>query len=75
MAASKNPFSRLKRVNDLTRRPTPRLAAARARRTHDRSTAVQHIRTQEMNCELSGRLLVGREIVPSVWAMDYRNEV
>jgi alkylation response protein AidB-like acyl-CoA dehydrogenase len=40
----------------------------------DARTAVQHICTQEVNFELAGRGLLGREISPSVWAMDYRNE-
>ena len=41
----------------------------------DARTAVQHVCTQEGNFELAGRLLLGREIVPSIWAMDYRGEV
>jgi alkylation response protein AidB-like acyl-CoA dehydrogenase len=40
----------------------------------DARTAVQHICTQESNFELAGRRLLGREIVPSVWALDYRLE-
>jgi indole-3-acetate monooxygenase len=40
----------------------------------DARTAVQHICMQEANFELAGRHLLGRGIVPSVWAMDYRGE-
>jgi alkylation response protein AidB-like acyl-CoA dehydrogenase len=40
----------------------------------DARTAVQHICTQEQNFELAGRLLLGREIVPSPWMVDYRGE-
>jgi indole-3-acetate monooxygenase len=40
----------------------------------DARTAVQHICTQESNFELAGRHLLGRQIVPSIWAMDYRGE-
>ena len=40
----------------------------------DARTAVQHICTQETNYELAGRLLLGREMVPCIWAMDQRNE-
>jgi alkylation response protein AidB-like acyl-CoA dehydrogenase len=40
----------------------------------DARTAVQHICTQELNFELAGRHLLGREIVPSIWAIDYRGE-
>jgi alkylation response protein AidB-like acyl-CoA dehydrogenase len=40
----------------------------------DARTAVQHICTQESNFELAGRHLLGRGIVPSVWALDYRSE-
>jgi alkylation response protein AidB-like acyl-CoA dehydrogenase len=40
----------------------------------DARTAVQHICTQEVNFELAGRQLFGREHVPSVWALDYRSE-
>jgi hypothetical protein len=39
----------------------------------DARTAVQHICTQEANFELAGRLLLGREVVPSVWVMDLRS--
>jgi alkylation response protein AidB-like acyl-CoA dehydrogenase len=39
----------------------------------DARTAVQHICAQEANFELAGRLLLGREVVPSVWAMDLRS--
>ena len=35
---------------------------------------MQHICTQETNYELAGRLLLGREMVPCIWAMDQRNE-
>jgi alkylation response protein AidB-like acyl-CoA dehydrogenase len=40
----------------------------------DARTAVQHICTQEANYELAGRQLLGREIIPSVWAIDFRGE-
>jgi alkylation response protein AidB-like acyl-CoA dehydrogenase len=40
----------------------------------DARTAVQHICTQEVHFELAGRQLLGREIVPSPWALDYRGE-
>jgi alkylation response protein AidB-like acyl-CoA dehydrogenase len=40
----------------------------------DARTAVQHICTQEVNFELAGRHLFGREMIPSIWALDYRNE-
>lgn len=40
----------------------------------DARTAVQHIGTQELHYELAGRQLLGREIVPSPWALDYRGE-
>jgi alkylation response protein AidB-like acyl-CoA dehydrogenase len=40
----------------------------------DARTAVQHIGTQESNFELAGRHLLGRAIIPSVCAMDYRGE-
>ena len=40
----------------------------------DARTAVQHVCTQEANYELAGRQLLGREIIPSVWAIDFRSE-
>jgi alkylation response protein AidB-like acyl-CoA dehydrogenase len=40
----------------------------------DARTAVQHIGTQEVNFELAGRHLLGRDIVPSPWMIDYRGE-
>jgi indole-3-acetate monooxygenase len=40
----------------------------------DARTAVQHICTQETNFELAGRQLLGRDVVSSVWRMDYRGE-
>ena len=40
----------------------------------DARAAVQHICTQESNFELAGRHLLGLEIVPSIWAIDYRGE-
>ena len=40
----------------------------------DARTAVQHVCTQEVNFELAGRHLLGREVIPSIWAMDYRGE-
>jgi alkylation response protein AidB-like acyl-CoA dehydrogenase len=40
----------------------------------DARTAAQHICTQEVNFELAGRALLGREIVPSIWGIDYRGE-
>jgi alkylation response protein AidB-like acyl-CoA dehydrogenase len=40
----------------------------------DARTAVQHICTQETHYELAGRHLLGRDIVPSAWAIDYRGE-
>jgi alkylation response protein AidB-like acyl-CoA dehydrogenase len=40
----------------------------------DARTAVQHICTQELHFELAGRRLLGRTIVPSAWAIDYRGE-
>ena len=40
----------------------------------DARTSVQHICSQEGNYELAGRLLLGRQVIPSIWAMDYRNE-
>ena len=40
----------------------------------DARTAVQHIGTQEVNYELAGRRLLGRDIVPSPWMIDYRGE-
>ena len=38
----------------------------------DARTAVQHICTQEVHFELAGRLLLGRDIASSVWAIDDR---
>jgi alkylation response protein AidB-like acyl-CoA dehydrogenase len=49
-------------------------ASALDRCLRDARTAVQHICTQEQNFELAGRLLLGREIVPSPWMVDYRGE-
>jgi indole-3-acetate monooxygenase len=40
----------------------------------DARTAVQHICTQETNFELAGRQLLGRDVISSVWGMDYRGE-
>ncbi len=40
----------------------------------DARTAVQHIGTQEVNFELAGRHLLGRDVVPSPWVIDYRGE-
>jgi alkylation response protein AidB-like acyl-CoA dehydrogenase len=40
----------------------------------DARTAVQHICTQEQNFELAGRQLLGRDIAPSAWIIDYRGE-
>ncbi len=40
----------------------------------DARTAVQHICTQEVHFELSGRHLLGRDVAASVWAVDYRGE-
>jgi alkylation response protein AidB-like acyl-CoA dehydrogenase len=40
----------------------------------DARTAVQHIGTQEVNYELAGRRLLGRDTVPSQWMIDYRGE-
>ena len=40
----------------------------------DARTAVQHICTQELHHELAGRHLLGRDILPSAWAIDYRGE-
>jgi indole-3-acetate monooxygenase len=40
----------------------------------DARTAVQHVCTQELHFELAGRHLLGRDIVPSAWAIDYRGE-
>jgi alkylation response protein AidB-like acyl-CoA dehydrogenase len=40
----------------------------------DARTAVQHICTQEQHFELAGRHLLGRELIPSAWAIDYRGE-
>ncbi|MGH9234554.1 MAG: acyl-CoA dehydrogenase family protein [Acidimicrobiales bacterium] len=40
----------------------------------DARTAVQHICTQEQHFELAGRHLLGREIIPSAWAIDDRGE-
>jgi hypothetical protein len=35
---------------------------------------VQHICTQHIHFELAGRLLLGRDIASSVWAIDDRGE-
>ncbi|HWL85677.1 MAG TPA: acyl-CoA dehydrogenase family protein [Polyangiaceae bacterium] len=40
----------------------------------DARTAVQHLTLQESNFELAGRDLLGRELIPSLWAIDYRGE-
>jgi len=40
----------------------------------DARTAVQHICTQELHFELAGRHLLGRDVVSSAWAIDYRGE-
>jgi alkylation response protein AidB-like acyl-CoA dehydrogenase len=40
----------------------------------DARTAVQHICTQELHYELAGRQLLGRDVVASPWAIDYRGE-
>jgi indole-3-acetate monooxygenase len=40
----------------------------------DARTAVQHICTQELHFELAGRHLLGREVMTSAWAVDYRGE-
>ncbi|WP_394830191.1 acyl-CoA dehydrogenase family protein [Pendulispora rubella] len=40
----------------------------------DARTAVQHLTLQEMNFELAGRDLLGRALIPSPWATDYRGE-
>jgi len=40
----------------------------------DARTAVQHLTLQESNFELAGRDLLGRELVLSQWATDYRGE-
>jgi alkylation response protein AidB-like acyl-CoA dehydrogenase len=40
----------------------------------DARTAVQHICTQQVHFELAGRLLLGRDIASSVWAIDDRTE-
>jgi alkylation response protein AidB-like acyl-CoA dehydrogenase len=41
----------------------------------DARTAVQHICTQELHYELAGGHLLGRDILPSAWAIDYRGEM
>ena len=41
----------------------------------DARTAVQHVCTQELHYELTGRWLLGREIIPSIWMLDYRGEL
>jgi indole-3-acetate monooxygenase len=38
----------------------------------DARTAVQHICTQELQFELAGRQLLGREVVSSPWIIDER---
>jgi alkylation response protein AidB-like acyl-CoA dehydrogenase len=40
----------------------------------DARTALQHVCTQEMHFELAGRLALGRDVLASVWALDYRGE-
>jgi indole-3-acetate monooxygenase len=40
----------------------------------DARTAVQHICTQELHFELAGRHQLGRDVLSSVWAIDYRGE-
>jgi alkylation response protein AidB-like acyl-CoA dehydrogenase len=40
----------------------------------DARTAVQHICTQEVHFELAGRHLLGRDVVPSIWAIDDRGD-
>jgi indole-3-acetate monooxygenase len=40
----------------------------------DARTAVQHICTQQVHFELAGRLLLGRDVASSVWAIDDRTE-
>ena len=40
----------------------------------DTRTAVQHICTQQVHYELTGRLLLGRDIAGTVWAIDDRGE-
>ena len=40
----------------------------------DARTAVQHICTQEVHFELAGRLLLGRDLASSVWAIDDRGK-
>jgi indole-3-acetate monooxygenase len=40
----------------------------------DARTAVQHICTQETNFELAGRHLLGRDVISSLWGIDYRGE-
>jgi alkylation response protein AidB-like acyl-CoA dehydrogenase len=40
----------------------------------DARTAVQHICTQELHFELAGRHQLGRDVLSSPWAIDYRGE-
>jgi alkylation response protein AidB-like acyl-CoA dehydrogenase len=40
----------------------------------DARTAVQHICTQELHFELAGRHQLGRDVLSSVWAIDFRGE-
>jgi alkylation response protein AidB-like acyl-CoA dehydrogenase len=49
-------------------------ACALDRCLRDARTAVQHVVTQESNYELAGRARLGRPVVPSLWALDFRGE-
>jgi alkylation response protein AidB-like acyl-CoA dehydrogenase len=40
----------------------------------DARTALQHACTQEVNFELAGRLALGRDVLGSIWGVDYRGE-
>jgi alkylation response protein AidB-like acyl-CoA dehydrogenase len=40
----------------------------------DARTSAQHICSQELNFEIMGRMLTGRDALASVWSMDYRGE-
>ena len=40
----------------------------------DGRTALQHVCTQELNFEVAGRFALDRDILASVWGIDYRGE-
>jgi indole-3-acetate monooxygenase len=40
----------------------------------DARTALQHVCTQEIHFETAGRLALGRDVLATVWGLDYRGE-